>query len=265
MYSMKRCLVLTSLVVLLIQTGCVTGQRTFSVPVPSAPIGAVTRGPVYVNSVVDNRTFQNKPSEPSTPSVDGDVTTLSAAQKDRMIGRQRNGFGRAMGDIALANDDTVTKRVRALVVEGLRRKGYEISNDPAAPTSIDIVVDEFWAWMRPGFWALTFETQVTTSLTLKSSYGSDKMVIKGYGRNHGQVVKDGNWLEAFEPAFEQYLSNFSVELDRAGGPRSGAAAAEAKSDSELYAKLKELDELRRDKILTEEEFQAQKKKLLEKN
>lgn len=110
-----------------------------------------------------------------------------------------------MGDIALADNETVTKRVRGLVEEGLRRKGYEVSNDPAVPTSIAISVEEFWAWMTPGFFALSFEVKVATSLMLKGAHGSAKMVVKSHGLNHGQVAKDGNWQEAFEPAFEQFL------------------------------------------------------------
>ncbi len=260
---MKTYLLLLSLAILITQTGCVTGQRTFAVPVPTGPAVSVTKGSIYISSVTDNRAFQNKPSDPSIPSIDGDVTTLSPAQKDRMIGRQRNGFGKALGDIALSDNDTVTKRVRALVEEALRRKGYRVTNEPAADTSVAISVDEFWAWMAPGFFALTFEAKIGTSLTLKSAAGSANLTVKGHGLNHGQVVKDGNWLEAFEPAFEQFIANLSTEIDKASlQPTADNPVAD--TSSSLYGDLRKLDELRRDKILTEEEFQAQKKKLLEK-
>jgi len=211
---MKIYIVLLSLAALFTQAGCVTGRRTFSVPVPTAPIGVVTKGPIYVSSVTDDRIFQNKPSDPSIPSIDGDISTLSAVEKDRMIGRQRNGWGKAMGDVALADNETVTERVKALVEEGLRRKGYGISSDRATPTSIAISVDEFWGWMTPGVFALSFEAKVSTSLTLKGGQRSTKMVVKGQGLNHGQVAKDGNWQEAFAPAFEQFLANLSIELDK---------------------------------------------------
>ena len=263
-HHMKLYLVLLSLAAVFTQTGCVTGRRTFSVPIPTAPVGAVTKGSIFISSITDDRIFQNKPSDPSIPSIDGDVSSLSAAEKDRMIGRQRNTWGKAWGDIALADNDTVTKRVRALVEEGLRRKGFEISNDPAAPTSIAVSIDELWAWMTPGFFALSFEAKVSTSLTLKGAHGSAKMVVKGHGLNHGQVVKDGNWQEAFAPAFEQFLANLSSELDKAIlQPAENKYVVNPGSD--LYVELRKLDELRRDRVLTEEEFQAQKKKLLDKN
>ena len=258
---MKLSLLLISLAALLTQTGCVTGQRTFSIPVPTSAPVAVTKGPIYISTVTDNRVFQNKPSDPSTPSIDGDVTSMSAAQKDRMIGRQRSGFGKAFGDIALAGNDTVTKRVRALTEEGLRRNGYEISGDPAAPTSIAISIEEFWAWMTPGFVALTFEAKIATSLTLSGVNGTARMTIRGHGSNHGQIAKNGNWQEAFEPAFNEYLASLGTELDRA----LPQPAASTDSTSRIYNQIKKLDELRKEKLITDEEFEVRKKKIMAEN
>lgn len=261
---MKRYLLLFSFAATIFQTGCVTGRRTFAVTVPTGPVATVSKGRIYISAVTDNRVFQNKPSDPSIPSIDGDVTTLTAVQKDRMIGRQRSGFGKAMGDIALADEDTVTKRVRVLVEEGLRRKGYEISNDPAEPTSLDISVDDFWAWMTPGFFALSFEVKISTSLNVSGPHGKFTMKVKSHGLNHGQFVKDGNWQEAFEPAFNDYLTNLGLELDRYAA-QLGDTTSTPRSGFDLSAEIRKLDELRRDNLITEEEFQTQKKKLLQRN
>jgi hypothetical protein len=72
------------------QSGCVTGRRSLSLPVSTHDAPSATRGQVYIATVTDNRHFENKPSDPSIPSIDGDVTKLSAAEKDRMIGCQRS-------------------------------------------------------------------------------------------------------------------------------------------------------------------------------
>lgn len=261
---MKSYVLLFSIVAVIFQTGCVTGRRTFAVTVPTGPVTAVSKGRVYISAVTDNRVFQNKPSDPSIPSIDGDVNTLTAVQKDRMIGRQRSGFGKAMGDIALADDDTVTKRVRVLVEEGLRRKGYEISRDNTAPTSIAISVDEFWAWMTPGFFALTFEVKISTALDISSPRGKITMTVKSHGLNHGQFAKDGNWKEAFEPAFDDYLTNLGLELDKYTAQLTGTASA-PEPHHDLSTEIRKLDELRRDNLITEDEFQMQKKKLLQGN
>jgi Uncharacterized lipoprotein len=203
-------------IAIVLQTGCVTGRRSFALPVQSHDIPPATQGKVYIAAVTDEREFQNKPSDPSIPSIDGDVTKLSAQEKDRMIGRQRNGFGGAMGDIALPTDDSVTKRVRLLVEQGLKRKGYEISPDSSAAKSVTVSVKEFWAWMTPGFVALTFEARLSCLITVTDASGAHATIVKGYGINHGQVVKDGNWQEAFDPAFEDFIGNFGTQWENLG-------------------------------------------------
>jgi uncharacterized lipoprotein YajG len=262
---MKLYLALFAIVALGLQSGCVTGRRSLSPPVPTGPATAVTKGAVHIATVTDDRTFQNKPSDPSVPSIDGDVNSLTPAQKNRMIGRQRGGFGKAMGDIELAGSDTVTSRVQLLVEEGFRRRGYEISSDPSAPTVVNISVKEFWAWMTPGFFTLSFEAKLGTTLTVDDARGRATVSVAGSGLNHGQVAKNGNWLEAFEPAFDKYLENLIRELDRAVAQPSPAVESAAKPAADLFTELKQLDQLRRENILTEEEFQARKKKLLDKN
>ena len=211
---MKLPLVLFAAATLLLQSGCVLGRRTLTLDVPTSSAPAVTKAKVYVAAVTDNRAFQNNPSDPSVPSIDGDVTKISPAQKDLMIGRQRGGFGNAAGDIGLPDNDSVTKRVRLLVEEGLKRSGYEVVTTPDTPTTLTVSVDQFWAWMTPGFWALTFEAKITTKVTVKTATSTSSFTVLGYGLNHGQVAKDGNWQEAYAPAFEDFLTNFKREVEK---------------------------------------------------
>jgi uncharacterized lipoprotein YajG len=211
---MKLPLVLFAAATLLLQSGCVTGRRTLALTIPSGEAPAATKGKVYIAAITDDRVFQNKPSDPSIPSIDGDVTTLSAHQKDVMIGRQRNTWGHAMGDIGLSDNDSVTKRVQQLIEEGLKRSGYEVTSSPDAPNSVTVSIGQFWAWSTPGFWAQTFEAKINTKVTLKTAAGSSSFVVLGLGTNHGQVAKDGNWQEAYLPAFEDYLTNFKREMGK---------------------------------------------------
>jgi Short C-terminal domain/Uncharacterized lipoprotein len=253
-------------VAIILQTGCVVGRRTFPLAITSHDIPAPSHGTVYITAVTDDRDFQNKPADPSTPSIDGDVTKLSAKEKDQMIGRQRNGFGKAMGDIALPADDSVTKRTRLLVEQSLQRKGYQISTDPSASEAVTVSVKEFWAWMTPGFIALTFEAKLSCTIAVTDASGLHTAIVKGYGINHGQVVKDGNWQEAYDPAFEDFIANFGVQWDNLAlrGPGDpGATRAAGSAQGDVYEQLKKLDELRKAGILTQEEFDTQKRKLLE--
>jgi hypothetical protein len=258
-------------VVVALQTGCVVGRRTFDLPVSSATaVTAATHGRVYIASVTDDRKFENKPSDPSVPSIDGDVTKISAAQKDQMIGRQRNTWGHAMGDISLPVGDSVTKRVRLLVEQGLMRNGYQVTADPNAPNAVTVSVNEFWAWTTPGFWSLTFEAKLMCLVAVNNGDGSTHTAaVRGYGRNSGQFAKDVNWQEAYDPAFENFVTNFSSEVNKIGlrGDNQGPNASQGRAAgaSDVYVELKKLDELRKTGIITDQEFDAQKKKILDRN
>jgi uncharacterized lipoprotein YajG len=256
---------------IVVQTGCVTGHRTLGLPATSATaVSTATHGRVYIASVTDDRRFENKPSDPAVPSIAGDVTTMSATEKDQMIGRQRNTWGHAMGDIRLPAGDSVTKRVRLLVEQGLRRDGYQVSADPNAPNSVAISVNEFWAWMTPGFWSLTFEAKIMCLIAANNGDGSSHTAtVRGYGRNPGQVAKDVNWQDAFGPAFEDFITSLSREVGKIGlrgdNQASTSVQKKASDSSDVYDELKKLDELRKAGIITDQEFDAQKKKILERN
>ncbi len=206
--------------------GCVTGRRTFELPVNARVAPVPTRSSVYIASVTDDRQFQNKPSDPSIPSVHGDVTKLSADQRDHMIGRQRNTYGKAIGDVSLPENDSVERRVLLLVEQGLRQSGYRISTDPSAPNSITVSIRKFWGWMTPGFFALTFEAQIECAVSAKGPAGLHTVVVSGYGLNHGQFAKDENWLEAFEPAFDDFVTKLAAESGNLRLPDADSAPAQ---------------------------------------
>jgi uncharacterized lipoprotein YajG len=215
---MKSWSVIPIVALIALQTGCVTGRRTLDLPVPAAAATSESnRGSVYVASVSDERKFENKPWDPSVPSIDGDVNKMSAAEKDHMIGRQRNTWGHAMGDIGLPADDSVTKKARTLVEQGLRSSGYRVIDDPKASNSVAVSVNEFWAWSTPGFVTLTFEAKMECLLTVHGADGSTHTaVIRGYGKNLGQVAKDGNWRDAYTPAFEDFEKNLGSAVGQLG-------------------------------------------------
>jgi uncharacterized lipoprotein YajG len=254
---------------IVLQTGCVTGHRTLDLPATSATaVPGATHGRVYIASVTDDRKFVKTSWDQSVPSVAGDVTQLSAAEKDQLIGRQSNAFGHVMGDVRLPPGDSVTKRVRLLVEQGLMRDGYRVTADPNAPNSVAISVNEFWGWGSMGFWSLTFEAKLLCTVTVNNGDGSSHTVaVRGYGRNPGQFAKDVNWQDAYGPALEDFITNLSREVDkislRADDQALTSAQRKAGGSSDVYDEIKKLDELRKAGLITDQEFDAQKKKILE--
>ncbi len=200
----------------LLNSGCVVGRRTVALPIPSLGGGALDKGEVGIGSVVDNRHFEGKPVAPSTPSVDGDVTTLTPDLKTMLIGRQRNGYGHAMGDIALPANDSITMRARLLFEEGLKRRGYTVAKADGAANSIDVSVDEFWAWFTPGFATVSFEAKIRCGVTIKHGDKVTRSVVEGYGKNTGQVASDANWQLAYSRAFAEFMVRLDRELGNAG-------------------------------------------------
>jgi hypothetical protein len=207
---------ISAIAVLTLLSGCVLGRRTLTLPESKPVTVSAAKGTVYIAAITDDRHFENKPQQPSTPSIDGDVASLSAEQKDQMVGRQRNGYGHAMGDIALSQGDSVTRRVRSLVTQGLAQAGYSVSTDPSTPNKVSVSIKQFWSWSTPGFMAASFEVRIECAVSMHGATGDNTVTVMGYGINRGQVAKNENWLEAFDPAFQDFTKNFAARVQELG-------------------------------------------------
>ena len=212
----NHALVITALLGGLLGSGCVTGRRTVALPVSHVPGTGPSRGSLNIGSIEDQRTFQNQPADASTPSVGGDVTTCSKDELATMIGRHRNGNGHAMGDIALPAGDSVLQRTHALLEEGLKRRGYAIAGDSSSGGTATVQIDEFWAWFTPGMWTVSFQASVVCRITITRDGNARKLLVKGYGRNQGQVANDADWQLAYARAFDAFLANLDAALSDAG-------------------------------------------------
>lgn len=191
-------------------TGCVTGRRTIPLDVPSSSAVPAVKDDIDIRSVVDNRHFENKPPSPSTPSINGDVNKMDKDTLKTMIGRQRNGYGKAMGDIQLAPGETVETRTRSLISEEMKRRGY--ATVPGSVNSMDVSINKFWAWFTPGFMTVTFESQLSCDIELVLKGKREKFTVEGYGKNPGQVASDANWKLAYSRAFDDFLKNLDSAL-----------------------------------------------------
>jgi hypothetical protein len=198
-------------------SGCVVGRRTVSLSVPTTPaLGSATKGTVVIKKISDDRRFENKPKEPSTPSIDGDVNSITAEQKKMFIGRQRNTYGHAMGDIAMPAGQNVENRTFDLLKEGFARRGYTVSAEGESNAAVEVSIDEFWAWFSPGFATISFESRITCKLTVRRGDQVQTITVNGHGLNKGQVASDANWALAYTRGFDDFLKNLDAELAKAG-------------------------------------------------
>jgi hypothetical protein len=164
-----------------LSTGCAVGRRTIALNVPVSAAAQEVKGTIAIAKVTDERHFENEPAQASTPSIDGDVNTASRDMLKTMIGRQRGGFGKALGDVALTPPANVETETQALITEGLRRRGYTVGANPRGD-SVDVRT----------------------------------LDVRGHGREEGQMASDEHWQRAYALAYEDYLKNLDSSLADAG-------------------------------------------------
>jgi hypothetical protein len=210
------CLIAAALLSCALFSGCVMGRRTVALAVPTTPAPASPKGEFVVNSAEDLRHFEDKPASPDTPSVDGVVSSKSKEELAGMIGRQRNTYGKAMGDIALPAPATVQTKTIELIEEGLRRSGYTIAKGSASANTASAKIDSFWAWFTPGMWSVGFEARVECHITITHGNKTATLYVQGRGENRGQVASDANWQLAYSRAFDDFLNNFQSAMKREG-------------------------------------------------
>jgi len=193
--------------------GCVVGTRNIELNMPEYSNDKTAVGDIYISSIRDSRHFEQKPRKPSTPSVDGTLSNTPKEKLATLIGRQRNGYGKAMGDVALPPGMTIEKKMRELMTVGLQSRGYNVVNDKTAKIKLSVDISKFWGWSTPGFWALSFESDVQARIVLGEDSQQQEIEVKGYGINKGQVGSDDNWKLAYQRAFEDFLKKLDMLLD----------------------------------------------------
>ncbi len=204
---MKLVKLLTILTLTLSATACVTGTREISLEVPEASSGFSKSGAVFIAEIKDSRGFEQKPKIPETPSVSGKLETKSPSELSSLIGRQRNGYGGAMGSVAL-QESSVQAETRKLVEASLKARGYTIASSAEGARELNIDIQKFWAWMVPGFVSIGFESEL--DLTLRTN--DQTVSVTGKGNNEGQIASDANWALTYKRAFQDLLDNLENGL-----------------------------------------------------
>ncbi len=198
--------------------GCALGRDTVAVTAPSAGNPATGQA-VRIESVLDARKFEVAPSSPDIPSLD-DAEASGDAIKARAIGRKRNTYGKALGDIVLPEGQTVAGLTETAIATAFRESGYVVASkgdanyDSAVPVSAR--VNEFWAWVRPGFWSVT--TNQKAEVELQGNVGglSGKQVLKTQVTESKQVVTGDDWRQIVEKGLKALTDETKLVLGRGG-------------------------------------------------
>jgi hypothetical protein len=189
---------------------------------PAAPMA-----PVALGLIRDARIFEAKPRRADVPSLAHADEIADRGVTERAYGRLRGGFGKAMGDMLLPEGRTVPAVVRQVVSQALKQRGYQLvrERDPRAPHAprIDITIERFWSYFRPGFAAVAVEfvTQLHISGNLPGLEGG--LLIETQAELRKGVMTETRWVQLVERG----LSGLTQEISRKLPPASAATASAA--------------------------------------
>ena len=208
--------VASSIFVALVITGCATSRSNLDVQIPKAENAQSNGKQVYINSVSDKRTFQVSPPNPDIPSLDPSEDQNEQI-KLRAIGRKRNGFGKALGDMLLKEGETVQSLTNQSIQQAFTEKGYTVLSSKDQVTKDTYIVDaniqKFWAWMNPGFWQITLSSEIATDLAIKAPKGATSQQISVKAADGYQVATESNWTEIIQKSIQLYINDLKSKLN----------------------------------------------------
>lgn len=187
--------------------GCAVTRSEVKLAAPGAEAAAAPGGRVVViRSVKDARIFEQAPREPSTPSLGGDgANSASPEIKARAIARKRNTYGAAMGDVLLEPGKTVEAVVGENLAAALRKAGFDVREAGSAgpsPLFVDARILKFWAWLTPGFWAVTLRANIETDLAITG--GNPPLNVSVTAEEATMVAGDSAWIQVIDKALQLY-------------------------------------------------------------
>jgi hypothetical protein len=206
---------ITLAVVALTFGGCATSRSTVK-PTVAAVANPTEGTAIKIVTVVDQRTFEHKPSDPSIPSLGSESDLANPAITNRAIGRKRGGFGMALGDVLLPQGQTVTSLVQDAVANAYRGAGYRVLTkdaegfDTAIP--VDVKIKKFWCWDTPGFWQMSLENRLEVVITAPQPGFENGATVDGYAINHLMAIFEDEWPKIATASLADFNKNLQIKL-----------------------------------------------------
>jgi hypothetical protein len=213
--SIKGLLLLS--IVVLVLGGCATSRSIVDIKVLPGP-NPENGKEVKIVQITDDRRFEVTPKTQSIPSLNEEEIKDSKITP-RIIGRKRNTYGKALGDFLLPEQRTVNDLVREAMTKALQEKGYSVVEQDsgnyrnALPLEADI--EQLWAYMTPGFWSLTLESETIASIKGNVFPASTEEKIRGYARMSVQAAFESNYIEVIQNGIEDFIKNLKEKLKNA--------------------------------------------------
>jgi hypothetical protein len=182
---------------LLALSACAVGRSALDIKSPQAANPTDSRTLAKVTEVRDVRHFTTESPDPSRHTLGSAEDIRNAAVTGRAIGRKRNGFGAALGDLTLPEGMTVSSLVKAAATAALQQRGYRVVEEgsPEAARAFPVAIDieQFWAWVNLGFWEGTMTHASKVVLTSNDLVQSSPAIVNAKYAMGVQVGTESNW------------------------------------------------------------------------
>jgi hypothetical protein len=186
-------------------TGCATSRSDITVDSPVVTASRTSSSKrFYIRSVKDARIFEQSPRDPSTPSLGfGGASHASKELKYRAVGRKRNGYGKALGDVLLEKGQTVADVVKQHLIAGLKEKGYQVTVEKASKNAIpvDVVIKKFWTWLDIKF---IYNPMICDTEIMLTFDDSKPKVITGQTSYFFYWGTDGSWKKIVTESLSKF-------------------------------------------------------------
>ncbi|MBO0334705.1 hypothetical protein J0X12_13840 [Sneathiella sp. CAU 1612] len=195
-------------------SACASSRSTVSINTPEN-ISNPANGVQVTLTVVDERKFEVDPGLPEIPSLSKDEHN-DASIKARAIGRKRNEWGAALGDVILPEGHTVAGVMKGYMENAFREAGYVVLNegdqgyDAAAPVTVHII--QYWCWL-----AMMKGMSNISEIVVKGPIPilEPAIVVQNEYTNVKMFAFDSVWQETATNGMKLLSEKLTIELKKA--------------------------------------------------
>ena len=199
--------------------GCANNRTVIELAAPrvapataTAPVSAARV--VRIGTISDDRLFEDAPRQADIPSLGEPANTASASVRAHAVGRERNGYGKAQGDVVLSERQDMRDVMRATVASALSQAGYRVDDGDAAAPEVDVHVRQFWSWVQPGFAVKALRSRIVAEVSIG---GGPAVTVSAETSQSGQLFTAQGWTKAVHAAVEAWREQAVATLG--GSPR----------------------------------------------
>jgi hypothetical protein len=229
----RKLMAAATLTAVLLMSGCATSRSEIKLQSPAiaAPATTVTPGQraVVIGKITDERVFAEAPNNPSVPTLGfGGADKATDDVKARAVGRKRNSWGKALGDVLLQPGQTVESVIRENLNAAFQQAGYRVKDEGdtgPSPLVVDVHIKQFWSWFTPGAFVVTLSNNIATDLVINGD--GKPVVVSTHVEDTHAMATESDWTQIVDKGLSAYRAEVSHRMQNSGGADTAVTTAEA--------------------------------------